>query len=145
MNKNFKKIISLMLVLCLATLTFVTPAVEAEAASKYSKSFTKKITLQPWEHCEVSIAVKKKANVTVKVSTTSKYKDLSGAVTFWEQYDHFAPNKKSITLKKSVSKGNQIIGITNYTDKKITYTVKVSAKSAVVKYKKKEFFADGVG
>lgn len=48
-----------MLVFCLATLAFMVPAADAQAAKKYKKSFTTTVTLEAWEQCEVRFAVKK--------------------------------------------------------------------------------------
>ena len=118
MKKNFKKIVSLMLVFCLATITFMIPAANAQAAKKFTKSFTKTVTLQAWEQCELPFKVKKDAKVTVTVS---------------------------VTVEDAAPKGIQAVYVTNYTSEPLTITIKVSASKAVLKSKKPIINSDSWG
>ena len=145
MKKNFKKIVSLMLVFCLATITFMIPAANAQAAKKFTKSFTKTVTLQAWEQCELPFKVKKDAKVTVTVSTNSTAEHLSGSVIFLNKGTEFSPSAKSVTVEDAAPKGIQAVYVTNYTSEPLTITIKLSASKAVLKSKKPIINSDSWG
>lgn len=132
-----KKVLSIMLAFCFVTVAFSSTMLNAQAASKYSKSFTKTITLKPYEVCSITFNVKKKAAVTAKVTTTSKTSNLYASASMSDVFKLINSKNSNATLKASLAKGDNYFSIQNEGDKKVTFKIKFSAKSSVVKYNSK--------
>lgn len=150
MGKRIKQAICIMLAICFSMTVFLGNANQVQAASKYSKSFSKTITLKGGEQCQIMFDVKKKARVTAKVSANKSGKTDRTEVVLTGGERTSVGNvidrkHKTVSVKDSLGKGRHTLWITNVGTSKIKYKVKVSAKSAVVRYRSKKITHGDVG
>lgn len=158
MKKSVRKIMSAMLVLCMAMTVILGSVTEAQAASKYTKSISKKIKItdQTMGDPTVLTFVMKKAG-TVSISFTcpeakeGEYYKEAFVQTSGEMISakSGAGNRPAIanykgyntlTMKVKFKKGYQTITVTGHPN---TYKIKLTTKSNVMKYKSLEHIVGG--
>lgn len=146
MKKNMKKIMGVVLTLCLTAVMLCGGLAEVQAAS-YAKSFTKTVNITGGL-LELKMDAKKAATLTVSVSTDSKEKNLTLQAKMWAD-DMSMPcvnldsKHKSGKFQVSVKKGVNTLYIENLTGKNVKVKIKVSTKDGkVIKYKSKEIMED---
>lgn len=150
MKRDYKKLMQMALALCLAAVMVCSVVTEAQAAG-FTKSFTQTATIKGGQQCMMTVELKKDAKVTVTVSSTSKNKNLNIQASFAGAYDgnpyfvNLTSKKKKASFTVNLEKGTtglKQLYVSNYGSGKEKVKIKVSAKSAVLKYVKKEMITD---
>lgn len=142
MKENMKKVMKIAFALCMVAVLLFESAAEVQAAS-YAKSFTKTVNITG-ALLELKMNVKKDAAITVKVSTTSKEKNLTLQAKMWKEDMDMAianlnSDNKSGKFKLKVKKGVNTLYIENFTGKNVKVKITVSTKDGkVIKYKSKQ-------
>lgn len=146
MKKNMKKIMGVVLTLCMTAVMLCGGLAEVQAAS-YAKSFTKTVNITGGL-LELRMNAKKAATITVSVSTDSKEKNLTLQAKMWDDDGRMAvvnldSKHKSGKFNVGVKKGENTLYIENLTGKNVKVKTKVSTKDGkVIKYKSKEIMED---
>lgn len=132
--KRAKKILSVMLAMCLTTIMICGNT--ADAKTTYVKSFTKTITVKAGYQYYIKMNFKKASNVSVKITPVKAQKDRSLAVLVGDETNSLfiTPNIETVTLKGKYKKGDGNLIFGNHATKATKVKVTVTSKSATVGY-----------
>lgn len=132
--KKTKKILSVMLAMCLTTIIICGNA--AAAKTTYVKSFTKTITVKPGYQYYLKMNFKKASNVSVTITPVKDQKDRNLAVVVGDEsnYLFLGSNIETVTLKGAYKKGDGNLIFGNHATKATKIKVTVKAKSGSVAY-----------
>lgn len=151
MKRKTRRLLSAMLVLCMAATMFCVNVPQAQAAAKYKKSVTKTFTLPAYTQYQIFVEVQpsKSGDNGVKATVTSKAKkaaDRAAWVATQSEEKQIDSKHKKVSVVGYSNGGEMCLYLTNGSGKKQKCTVKFSGlNGAKVKYLRYEDAGEGVG
>lgn len=134
MSKKLKRVMCLVLALCLTMTLFLGTSEEVQA-SDYVKTITKTLKLKPYQEVQVNVQVKTTAPKGIKVITVLSTKDSDIYLQMWNGQsgqEIMSPDKK-IKFRDNMKDGVGTV-IHNVTDKTVTCKLKFVCSKKCLKY-----------
>ena len=136
MSKKLKRVMCLVLALCLTMTLFLGTSEEVQASS-FVKTFTKTLKLKPYQEVQINMKVeganKKKGTKVITVLST---KDSGAYLQMWNGYSgiEMSSPEKKMKLRDRMTDGEVHTVVHSVTDKTVTCTLKVICNKKIIKY-----------